>query len=163
MEQLNIEFGCGELARRKGYKTCDIRNLPGIDYVCKAWEIDQLVNENSVDKVFSRHFFEHLTFAQGKLLLQTWYKILKPSGKVDMILPDMNFHINNLIAGVDIEFQLGGIFGWQRDAIDDLWDVHKSGYSNESLKQAFENAGFIGYVRHKSPKQHLKISAYKPE
>jgi predicted SAM-dependent methyltransferase len=163
MEELNIEFGCGELPRQSTYKTCDIRNLPGIDYVCKAWEIDKLVAENSVDNVYSRHFFEHLTFAQGELVLTVWHKILKPKGKVLMLLPDMNFHINNLIAGVDIEFQLRGLFGWQRGAIDDLWDVHKSGYSNESLKKAFEDAGFVNFSRHKAPKEHLKISAFKPE
>jgi predicted SAM-dependent methyltransferase len=163
MEELNIEFGCGELPRQSTYKTCDIRNLPGIDYVCKAWEIDKLVAENSVDNIYSRHFFEHLTFAQGEIVLTVWYKILKPKGKILMLLPDLDFHVKQWLDGTDTEHACAGLFGWQRGELEDLWDVHKSGYSFETLKKAFEDAGFVNFSRHKASKEHLKISAFKPE
>ena len=58
MDKLNIEFGCGENPTKENFKTCDIRNLPGVDFVCPAWDIDQHVKENSVDEIFSRHFFQ---------------------------------------------------------------------------------------------------------
>ena len=45
-----------------GFKTCDIRNVPGVDFVCPAWEIERHVELNTVDEIFSRHFFEHPTF-----------------------------------------------------------------------------------------------------
>ena len=33
---MKLEFGCGETPTYPDYKTCDIRHLPGIDYVCPA-------------------------------------------------------------------------------------------------------------------------------
>ena len=38
---MQLEFGCGETPTRPGYSTSDIRDLPGIDYVCPAWEINK--------------------------------------------------------------------------------------------------------------------------
>ena len=65
---MNLEFGCGENPTKEGFKTCDIRNLPGVDYACPAWKITEHVAPNTVDEIWSRHFFEHLTFAQGKVV-----------------------------------------------------------------------------------------------
>lgn len=53
---MKIEFGCGDNPTKPGFKTCDIRDISGIDFVCPAWDIDKLVEENSVDEIFSRHF-----------------------------------------------------------------------------------------------------------
>ena len=94
---MKIEFGCGETPTKENFKTCDIRNVPGVDFVCAAWNIDKHVNPNSVDEIFSRHFFEHLTFPQGERVLEVWYKILRPGGICEMMLPDMNFHINQWV------------------------------------------------------------------
>ena len=30
---MKIEFGCGETPTKEGFKTCDIRNVPGVDFV----------------------------------------------------------------------------------------------------------------------------------
>ena len=30
---MKIEFGCGETPK-EGFKTCDIRNVSGVDFVC---------------------------------------------------------------------------------------------------------------------------------
>ena len=91
---MKIEFGCGETPTKIGFKTCDVRKVPGVDFVCPAWEIDKHIKENSVSEIFSRHFFEHLTFRQGELVLDVWKKILLPQGIIEMCLPNMLFHIN---------------------------------------------------------------------
>ena len=57
-------------------------------------KIDEYVSECTVDEIFSRHFFEHLTFKQGRVVLEKWFKILKPQGKMHMMLPNLDFHIN---------------------------------------------------------------------
>ena len=74
---MKLEFGCGETPRKPDFLGVDVRSFPNIKYVCNAWEIDQHVEENTVDEIFSRHFFEHLTFQQADLTLASWYKILK--------------------------------------------------------------------------------------
>jgi predicted SAM-dependent methyltransferase len=157
---MNIEFGCGETPTKAGFKTCDIRYLPGVDFVCTAWDIDKLVGENSVDEIFSRHFFEHLTFKQGKYLLATWYKILKPGGRVEMLVPNMRLHAQQWIDGDYLA--ANGIYGHQRGEFDDVWDVHKSGYDVDTLKELVHTYNFTNYTSLASKKsKHVHVEFFK--
>lgn len=131
---MRIEFGCGENPTKRGFLTCDIRNLPRIDFVCPAWEIESFVAKNSVKEIFSRHFFEHLTFSQGEKLLESWYNILEPGGVCGIMLPNMEFHIQQWIKGEDLNWCRAGFWGWQRGDFTDSWDVHKSGYNKNQLR-----------------------------
>ena len=163
---MKIEFGCGETPTKKGFKTCDIRNVPGVDFVCTAWDIDKHVQENSVDEIFSRHFFEHLTFKQGATVLKKWHKILKPGGKCEMMLPNMTFHIdqwvNKRYEGKNLRHAKAGFWGWQRGELDDTWDIHKSGYDRELLTIAVEQKGFVR-IKSLMPddNKHLHLEFYK--
>jgi len=162
---MKIEFGCGENPTKEGFKTCDIRDLPGIDYVCPAWEIDNLVEENSVDEIFSRHFFEHLTFQQGEKQLEVWHKILKPGGMCEMMLPNMALHIQQWIerkTDREIKHAMAGFWGWQRGEFDDVWDVHKSGYDKDLLTDLVKRKGFVNIQSLAKPmSKHLHLKFYK--
>lgn len=145
---LEIEFGCGETPTRKGCKTVDVRHLPGVDYVCNAWEIDAFIEKNTVDYIYSRHFFEHLTFAQGIKTLQAWKTILNPEGVIEMIIPNMSFHITQWLSRSDFQRAKEGFWGKQRQGETETWDIHKSGYDKESLntlliEQEFKNIQFV--------------------
>lgn len=163
---MKLEFGCGETPNKKNFKTCDIRDLPGVDFVCPAWDIDKFVNKNSVDEIFSRHFFEHLTFSQGKLVLSKWYQILKPKGKLEIILPNMSFHVDQWIRRKDkkeLRWAKAGFWGWQRGDISEVWDIHKSGYDFETLEQVLKNEKFnnIKNLSSETQPQHLRVICEK--
>lgn len=160
---MKIEFGCGETPSKDNFMTCDIRNLPNIDFVCSAWEIDSLVKENSVEEIFSRHFFEHLTFSQGDLVLEKWLKILKPGGVMEMILPNMEYHINQWIRRKnrkELEHAKAGFWGWQREGLTNLWDVHKSGYDYLMLEELLKTKGYRN-IKNLSKDMHLWITCQK--
>lgn len=160
---MNIEFGCGDNPTKTGYKTCDIRNLPGVDFACTAWDIDKFVNSNTVDNIFSRHFFEHLTFIQGEKVLEKWHSILKSGGRMEMMLPNMSFHIAQWLNRNDIEHAKAGLWGWQREGDTELWDVHKSGYDVITLTDLLKSKNFINIKSLKSQKnKHLHIECFKP-
>jgi predicted SAM-dependent methyltransferase len=164
---MNIEFGCGETPSKPGYKTCDIRNLPGIDFVCAAWEIDKLVGHETVDHVYSRHFLEHLTFRQVDLMLKAWLKILKPGGKCEIIVPNMAFHIKQWQQrNSEQEFRhaQAGFWGWQRGDIDSVWDIHKSGYDLESIRELLTAKGFIDFRSLLGVDSwHLHVTCLRPQ
>lgn len=142
---MKIEFGGGETPRKPKYKQVDIRQLPGIDFVGNAWEIDQQVNAGIVEEIYSRHFFEHLTFYQGRLTLISWYKILKSGGRVEMIIPNMMFHIRQWLDKSNQDHANAGFWGWQRDNENWVWDTHKSGYDKDTLKIFVDQHGFKNY------------------
>jgi predicted SAM-dependent methyltransferase len=147
---MKIEFGCGETPTKPGYLTCDIRDLPGIDFVCVAWEIDQHVQPGTVAEIFSRHFFEHLTFQQGERLMSVWYDILQPDGICEIMVPNMDYHIQQWLHpknAKDFNHACAGFWGWQRGTFDDTWDIHKSGYNHQSLSKVMMMAGFRNIQR----------------
>jgi predicted SAM-dependent methyltransferase len=159
---MNIEFGCGETPTKPGYKTCDIRNLPGVNYVCPAWDIGKYVGKNTVDNIWSRHFFEHLTFVQGEKVLDIWFDILKPGGSMEMMLPNMEYHIKQWIERkTEKEFKhaQAGFWGWQRG---DDWDTHKSGYDAQSLERLLKQKGFVRILNLKPvSSNHLHLRCEK--
>ena len=164
---MQIEFGCGETPTKPGFKTCDVRNLPNVDFVCEAWNIDQYVDNNSVDEIFSRHFFEHLTFNQGEIVLDKWIKILKPGGICEMMLPNMTYHIdqwvNRRYEHKQLRHAKAGFWGWQRGEFDDVWDIHKSGYDREMLTELLKEKKFVNIqsLTNDSNKHlHLRFNKY---
>ena len=160
---INIEFGSGEKPTKQGYKTCDIRDLKGIDYVCPAWEIDQHVEPNSVNNIFSRHFFEHLTFDQGELFLENCHKILVKGGLMEMLIPDMDFHIEQWTSKSNISHAKHGFWGRQREGLTETWDLHKSGYNYVMLEELLKSKGYSKIERIVGMKKNLHVKCYKDE
>jgi predicted SAM-dependent methyltransferase len=157
---MKIEFGGGETPTKTDFLQQDIRDLPGIDFVCTAWEIDKLVDNNSVDEIFSRHFFEHLTFAQGEYLFEVWHRILKPGGRVEMMLPNMLLHVRQWVTGDPRAAK--NIYGGQRGDFNDVWDVHKSGYDAYSMEDLVKEKNFVNYKSFNGDKsKHLHVEFYK--
>lgn len=165
---MNIEFGCGNNPTREGYLTCDIRNIEGVDFVCPAWKIDEHVKPNTVDAIWSRHFFEHLTFSQGKVVLDKWFSILKPGGTMSMMLPNLDYHLHQLNSWNAIDQKekdncMAGFWGYQRGEFEDTWDVHKSGYNKDMLFTLLQEHGYVNLVSKRKPKhKHLEINCIKP-
>ena len=160
---MKIEFGCGANPTKSGFLTCDIRNLPGIDFVCPAWEIINHVQANSVDEIFSRHFLEHLTFLQAEKLVGIWFEILKSGGSCELAVPNMDYHIQQWIRGKNMEHARAGFWGHQREGDYEVWDVHKSGYNQKSLTGLFTNKGFVDPVSLRKPtNKHLWMFFKKP-
>lgn len=161
---MKLEFGCGDNQPKPGYKACDIRNLPHIDFVCPAYEIDKHCEHNTVTHITSRHMFEHLTFYDGERYLEACMKILTPGGELHMSLPNMDFHVYQWVNNISMEHAKAGFFGWQRESDKgETWDVHKSGYNFAQLRAVVESKGFkdVHSVRKPSNK-HLEITALKP-
>lgn len=166
---MKIEFGGGESPVYPDYKKCDIRDLEGIDYVCNAWEIDQFVEPETVEHIFSRHFFEHLTFQQGEVFVEKCHKILKPGGVFEMIIPNFMWHVRQWLTeenvmgfNVDEPFRRGveGLWGKQRGDVDELWDTHKAGYKDWQLKQMFTHYNYseLEFVDSGIKNIHVKVT-----
>jgi predicted SAM-dependent methyltransferase len=165
---MKIAVGTGAISRN-GFKVNDIRNLPNVDFVCPAWDLDQYVPEKTVEIFYSNHFFEHLTFEQCEKVLEVWYKLLCPGGKVEMQLPNIDVFVQYWIDGVNennlelFEFATKGFWGWQREGLTEMWDVHKSGYNAKSLQRLVNKNGYVNFKNLKTKVGNLKVEFYKEE
>lgn len=150
---MKIEFGGGEDPVFPDFDQCDVRDLPGIKYVCDAWDIDKHVESDTVEQIFSRHFFEHLTFHQGEQFIKSCHSVMKDGGEYVMIIPNFVWHVRQWLTeenvmGFDVEdpFTRGreGLWGKQRGSDKgELWDTHKAGYKKWELQDLLERNGFV--------------------
>jgi predicted SAM-dependent methyltransferase len=170
-----LEFGCGDNTPREGFRGVDIRQYPHVKYVCNAWEIIDHVPANSVAHIYSRHFFEHLTFEQADKTIGAWKTILKDGGIIEMIVPDMLYHIaqwldpdrrSRIVPGkTGLSFQehaQRGFWGHQREGMTNTWDLHKSGYDWPLLRDFLDHHGFTHIKRLESLPKNLHVIAKKP-
>lgn len=174
--QNSLYVGCGE-DRRDGYMHCDIRNLPGIDLVCKAWEVSQ--NIRGLEDIYSRHMLEHLTSMEAEAALHDWHKALKIGGELYIVVPNLDFHVQQWLQAdwdestlrdtkSDARYGFAGLFGWQRecdprqgDYNNSYWDVHKSGYNEKRLSFLLKRAGFVDVQTEIKNDVHLVAKAKK--
>jgi predicted SAM-dependent methyltransferase/2-polyprenyl-3-methyl-5-hydroxy-6-metoxy-1,4-benzoquinol methylase len=149
-----LDVGCGPKKPMPGFVGVDTRPFPWVKYVCDAWKIDKHVPPDSISEIYSRHFFEHLTFAQADLTLQAWNQILVPGGMLRIIVPDIEYHIKQFLTPNSLapsetnpkwtvlEHALAGFWGWQNEGEEKFWDVHKSGYDFRCLEMKLLQHGF---------------------
>jgi predicted SAM-dependent methyltransferase len=169
---MKLEFGCGDKPR-PGFVGCDVRPLSNVQFVCDAWDISQHVKESSVTHIYSRHFFEHLTFEQADATFSACYDILAPGGVFEIIVPDMLFHVQQWINSdrdktvnsngmTDEEWAINGFWGRQRvDEHGPNWDVHKSGYDFPLLQKKLAQHGFRQIARLADLPKNLTVTALK--
>ena len=53
------------------------------------------IEDNIINGIFSEHTLEHLTYDQVQRLLMECYRILKPGGKIRIIVPDVSIFLKN--------------------------------------------------------------------
>lgn len=83
-----LHIGCGD-QDIPGYIGCDLRLLPHVQLVCRAWEVSGFCQQLS--EIYSRHMLEHLTLAEARLTLRDWYAALAPGGAVKIEVPNLEF------------------------------------------------------------------------
>lgn len=50
--------------------------------------------DNSLEVIYQSHFLEHVTFKKGLFLLQECFRVLKPGGRMRLLVPDLQFWID---------------------------------------------------------------------
>lgn len=114
-----------------------------------------LIDDASVDGIFTEHTLEHLTFDQVRRLLGECFRILKPSGRIRVIVPDVSIFVARYQAN-DLEW----FREWERLTLAPRKRVlvtpmqaisfvtqeygHRSAWDFASLDRVLGEAGFIG-------------------
>jgi predicted SAM-dependent methyltransferase len=118
-------------------------------------EDDIIIDDNSVDYVFSEHMIEHLTYQEGKFMLEECFRVLKVGGKIRISTPDLKFLID-IYTDDKTDFQkeyidfsvkheaYGVSIGTDTFIINNFvraWG-HIFIYDEKTLKSLFESIGF---------------------
>jgi SAM-dependent methyltransferase len=158
-----LNFGCGPMIL-EGWRNIDKYyghpNVIKADVGAPNWAKDVGISDSySVDLVFSSHFLEHVPFHVARSILKTWYTVLKPSGRMVLVVPDLE----NIMKGMmdkEISFEIRyewlmlAMYGYQRDpnipwAVRsdgdsvDPGQIHYCGFTKEFLQKYLTDIGFI--------------------
>jgi predicted SAM-dependent methyltransferase len=138
-----LHLGCGPRVVR-------LTNWLNIDlYAPEAtinWDLTKKMTfapNNSVDFIYHEHFLEHLTRKEGAVLLAECHRILRPSGVMRVVMPDLDRAVVEYMNWTPKKaqpelYKTKGEFlnmcmrGWH----------HRYLYNNEDLERSLRDAGF---------------------
>ncbi|MGO1118997.1 class I SAM-dependent methyltransferase [Rhodovibrionaceae bacterium A322] len=82
--EIKIDIGCGG-AKRDGFLGLDVRAMEGVDHVLDLSKDRYPFEDNSVDHIYSSHFFEHL-FVPDHFFREVG-RIAKPGARIEIWTP----------------------------------------------------------------------------
>jgi predicted SAM-dependent methyltransferase len=133
---------CTRAPRRNGFLNVDAVVGPNVDFVTDIRSRLSFDNEQ-IEEIVSCATLEHLLLTQTQRLLKEFYRILKPSGKLTIAVPDLNKICNGYL-NKTIDFNLTNQYLYGQITENSLleYDSHKSAYDFQQLKFLLETAGF---------------------
>lgn len=156
-QEIKLDLG-GADPRQNGWKSLDLTEE------CELfWDLRLGIpfSSESVNRLYSSHLFEHLTYQEGRALLKESLRVRKPGGAFSICVPNARIYIEGYlgIRQVPIEF-----YGWKEafnetTAIDAVNYVaymggeHKYMFDQENLLRILEIAGFA----------NVKLREFDPE
>jgi len=84
-----LEIGAGEKSGKQGWTTVDLR---GSDIAHDLRRGIPLPN-NTVDKIYTSHLFEHIPYKDLISLLEECYRVLKKGGELSVCVPNAGYYI----------------------------------------------------------------------
>lgn len=126
---LRLDLGCGEWCRP---------GFIGVDkmFGSEVYPLD--FPDNSADEIVASHILEHFKSRDTLDILKDWVRVLKPGGMLRVAVPDLEWIIEQYVAGnPNREPLLSYLFGGQKDDND----FHKAGFSAEILANRMTEAG----------------------
>ena len=134
-----VDLGCGESKYETGEGEVwgvDIRELPGVDYRCDLGSLPFATDE--IDVVYSSHTLEHFPRAEVEGVLDEWVRILKPEGELRLVLPNIKWAAERIVAGEIDNDVLNVVLGAQ--TFDQ--NYHKFMFTPDTLNDMLKKRGF---------------------
>ena len=130
---VRLNLGCGDY-KLPGYINCDIRKEVNADLYFDILNSIPL-NDESVEEVVATEFLEHFGWRDEiKKVLAEITRVLKRGGSAYFETPNLRKHCEAYLS-LPYERGVEFIYGGQRSP----YDVHKSGFGAESLKNLLLN------------------------
>ncbi len=150
-----LDIGIG-FAPAIGYIHADIQASDEVEIVADAGKIP--VPDETFIEVRNAHLIEH--FERGKVpdLIKEWVRILKVDGVLRVLCPDVAKVARQFVnKEIDLKQYLLWTYGGQLDK----FDFHYWGYTPETLKRLFEDAGLVDVAHQYNSDGWLEVTGKK--
>jgi predicted SAM-dependent methyltransferase len=105
--EILVEVGAGDVAGKNGWVTIDIT-----DHCDIYWDLRKGIPfpDQSVTKIYSSHFFEHLSFRETQKFLAECRRALAPGGKFLICVPNARIWLEAYVKGTTLDPK--AFLGW---------------------------------------------------
>lgn len=145
--EVKLDLGGGYQPGRNGWVNVDVSNEADL-----FWNLRYGIPFPTarVDRLYSSHLFEHLTYEQGQALLDECMRVLRPGGSLSIVVPNARMYLEAYLSGEPLP---EGYLGWEpannrTTAIDAVNYVaymageHKYMFDQENLLHLLRAKGF---------------------
>lgn len=138
--KIKLDIGSGH-SRKPGYIRVDADPKCGPDILANARDLAG-VPDNHCDEVFAAHLLEHFDPDETFSVLMEWKRVLKPGGRLVVVVPDVGWAIKAWSAGTINDCCLMKvIFGSDPKANEFM--RHKNIFWDKKLKRFLFITGFV--------------------
>lgn len=139
MKKVNIGNGNEKL---EGYLRQDIdSSIKDLDIICDIRDLDKHIDIESCDEIRCSHCMEHFSTKEIPGLFNMIYKLIKPGGMFNIIVPNFKYHAALVLNGMDEQ----GVYYAYGGQINE-WDFHKTAFTPDILTKRLIEAGFKNLV-----------------
>ena len=139
------------------YSQVDLRKLPGIKYQNDARLLP--FPSNSLSKICACYVLQCLSQQEALRALKEWYRCLRPGGKLEIYVPDLDKIIRLYISTID-ENLLQEIYGKQEHELD----YYQTGWTFQTLERLLSKVNFVRLGKLKPPEHRpyaLSLEVFK--
>lgn len=143
---MRINLGCGGDIR-KGYLNIDVRPLgPSVLQLDLEKQLLAPLPDGCAEEILAKDVIEHISWRRVDDLLRDCFRVLKPEGVLLIQVPDMEAIARKVI--LNPGFQYGELKGWRAisfwvyGAQDYPENLHKAGFTIQTLRELLESIGF---------------------
>ena len=133
MSELKYDIGASQFAnkQREGYQPIDFQDFD----IRTPWPIE----DNTVDALNLSHVLEHVEHDKAEFVLRECYRTLKPSGVIDVFVPNGKLIGMLLLLGLS-ESSTVKVQGYGIQINE--WQYHKNVFTKGELRRLFFKVGF---------------------
>ena len=158
-QPLMLDIGAGGYSSDDKFTSVDL--FTECDITAPMWDIP--LPDGSVDTIFSSNALEHISKHMVVPTLREWWRLLKENGKLQVIVPDLEWACYWWLDHQDTDWSMDIIYGHQKHD----GEYHKTGFTMKLLNEYFEQTDLpwkhhAGYYLWGDDKvQELKKDVYK--
>lgn len=130
---IKLDIGSGGPSSDASFLSVDAYTDANIN----AFMWDLPFEDNSVDVIWSSNALEHISKFQVVPTLREWCRVLKPEGRLQLIVPDLEWSCKWWLEHQGVDWSLDIIYGTQLHE----GEYHRTGFSAKILYDYFEVAG----------------------
>jgi predicted SAM-dependent methyltransferase len=156
-QEIYLEIGSGDKKGSNGWITIDMTRNCDI-----YWDLRKGIpfpNE-SVSKIYSSHFFEHLTFKEGQTFLDECLRVLVPGGVFSICVPNARIYIE---AYLNSNLETDKFFGYKPayNNTTKIDYINYTAYMDGHHKYMFDEENLVYILKGKGLK-NVRIREFDP-